>query len=124
MNGINIDEVVKPLIEDELSQIEDGERFLYNLTPEQVEAYLEYCSYYNTAGRLKIAAKKLIKKGEALKTLFWMDVKESSELVERSEDIDDCSLRTRMDGDKAIVVSAKSENGGGLPDFLKHLLSQ
>ena len=124
MNGINIDEVMKPLLEDELSEMEENERFLYQLTPEQTEAYLDYASYYNTAKRLKVAAKKFEKKGEALKTLFWMDIKDSSELAERADDIEDHGLRTRMDKDRAIIVSAPTEGGRGLPDFLRHLLDQ
>ena len=57
MNGINIEEVVKPLIEDELENLMDNEKVLYTLTPEQIEAYLDFASYYNAATRLKEARK-------------------------------------------------------------------
>jgi len=125
MNELNIDAVVLPLIEDELEQIRDEEKRLYNLTPDQIKAYLEFASYYNEATRIKKAAKKLIQKGEALKTLFWMDVKDSSEIVERTEDIEGLTLRVRFDGVDPIIVQSKEEGSShGLPDFLRNLLDR
>lgn len=112
----------KPQIKDELKQFKENENVLYELTPEQIEEYLEFTALHNSIKTLVNKAKKIEKIYDAKGVLFWHGITESSERAEIVDKTDGLKLTIRRDGEKPVIVSAPHSKSGGLPDFLKDLL--
>ncbi len=119
--NLEIDALIKPEVQDEMTELEEGETFLHQLGPEELELYLEFAMHYNTVTRLKKKAQKILAKGSALKDLFWIGVKENSELAEQYDEKEGYMLTVRLRDGKPCIVG-RPNNSDGPPEFFKRLI--